>query len=294
MFLGLEYRQTFTSKEEQVNKGSRSWAWTVRACLWIGHLAVTRVSISSDGCAFFRMIMKTNVYLKLIKCLLLLLFSSSSPVYGQYSEYDKTMSALNELQNTLNEVKTKSNKESKVVNGFYAFPNCKTCGGSGAITCVPCFGTGYITGYVTYDCSLCTNGRIQCHACKYVLEYEKRKNEFQKMTPEEQRRYLLNEEQRLRMNQEFLDIVQDGIEQRYQLRQQNNSSYYDNKRLKQQKRAGCASCGGTGVDSTPMTSSGMSTWVAHYHSGNGTKCIYCNRLDSHYHDKCSSCNIPAR
>lgn len=52
MFLGLEYRQTFTSKEEQVNKGSRSWAWTVRSCLWIGHLAVTGVSISSDGCAF--------------------------------------------------------------------------------------------------------------------------------------------------------------------------------------------------------------------------------------------------
>lgn len=51
MFLGLEYRQTFISKEEQADKGSRSRAWTVRACLWIGHLAVTRVSISSDGCA---------------------------------------------------------------------------------------------------------------------------------------------------------------------------------------------------------------------------------------------------
>lgn len=174
----------------------------------------------------------------------------------------------------------------------YVDPNCKACGGKGTVTCVPCFGTGMIQGFVTHDCSLCTGGRIQCHACKAAYENEIEMKKFQKMTPEEQERYLMNKEHELRMSQEFLDIVQDGIDQRNSLRQQEHREYYENKRAKQNQRTMCVSCGGTGVNPKPMPSHGASSWVAHFHSGNGSRCQYCNQLDSHFHDRCSSCNTP--
>ncbi|MBR2206061.1 MAG: sel1 repeat family protein [Prevotella sp.] len=53
----------------------------------------------------------------------------------------------------------------------------------------------------------------------------------------------------------------------------------------------CSTCGGTGV--SPISNSGgsLSSWVAYYNS-EGNKCPYCGRHTGHFHDKCSSCNVP--
>lgn len=53
----------------------------------------------------------------------------------------------------------------------------------------------------------------------------------------------------------------------------------------------CSSCGGTGVSPTPNSGGSRSSWVAHYNSS-GEDCPYCNRYDSHFHDRCASCNVP--
>jgi hypothetical protein len=53
----------------------------------------------------------------------------------------------------------------------------------------------------------------------------------------------------------------------------------------------CSRCGGTGVNPTPNSGGSMSSWVAYYNT-EGTKCPYCGRGTSHYHDRCSRCNVP--
>jgi len=53
----------------------------------------------------------------------------------------------------------------------------------------------------------------------------------------------------------------------------------------------CRSCGGTGVCKTPNSGGSLSSWVAHYNS-RGNKCPYCGSYSQHFHDKCSSCNVP--
>jgi len=53
----------------------------------------------------------------------------------------------------------------------------------------------------------------------------------------------------------------------------------------------CTSCGGTGVNPTPNSGGSLSSWVAHYNS-QGNKCPYCGSYTKHFHDKCSSCNVP--
>lgn len=53
----------------------------------------------------------------------------------------------------------------------------------------------------------------------------------------------------------------------------------------------CSSCGGTGVSPTPNSGGSRSSWVAHYNS-QGNKCPYCGSYTKHFHDKCSSCNVP--
>ena len=53
----------------------------------------------------------------------------------------------------------------------------------------------------------------------------------------------------------------------------------------------CSSCGGTGVSPTPNSGGSLSSWVAHYNS-QGNKCPFCGSYSKHFHDKCSSCNVP--
>lgn len=54
---------------------------------------------------------------------------------------------------------------------------------------------------------------------------------------------------------------------------------------------GCSKCGGTGVSKTPNSGGSRSSWVAYYNPA-GTKCPYCGGYTSHYHDRCSNCNVP--
>ncbi|MDE5886235.1 MAG: hypothetical protein K2H46_01475 [Muribaculaceae bacterium] len=58
-------------------------------------------------------------------------------------------------------------------------------------------------------------------------------------------------------------------------------------------KTGCSKCGGTGVNKTPNSGGSLQSWVAYYNS-NGSKCPYCFRYTSHYHDRCPSCNVPNR
>lgn len=54
----------------------------------------------------------------------------------------------------------------------------------------------------------------------------------------------------------------------------------------------CRSCNGTGVNKTPNSGGSRSSWVAYYNS-RGSECPYCGSYTDHYHDKCSSCNVPS-
>ena len=55
----------------------------------------------------------------------------------------------------------------------------------------------------------------------------------------------------------------------------------------------CRSCGGTGVSKTPNSGGSLNSWVAHYNS-NGSRCPYCGGYTQHFHNRCSSCNVPRR
>lgn len=54
----------------------------------------------------------------------------------------------------------------------------------------------------------------------------------------------------------------------------------------------CRSCGGTGVSKTPNSGGSRTSWVAYYNSP-GNKCPYCGGYTKHFHDRCSSCNVPS-
>lgn len=56
-------------------------------------------------------------------------------------------------------------------------------------------------------------------------------------------------------------------------------------------RGSCSRCGGTGIDPSPNSGGGLSSWMA-YHNNEGNKCPYCGHYTSHNHDRCSSCNVP--
>lgn len=54
----------------------------------------------------------------------------------------------------------------------------------------------------------------------------------------------------------------------------------------------CQSCGGTGVSKTPNSGGSLTSWIAYYNS-QGNQCPYCGGYTEHFHNKCSSCNIPS-
>lgn len=57
-------------------------------------------------------------------------------------------------------------------------------------------------------------------------------------------------------------------------------------------QSSCISCGGTGVSKTPNTGGSRTSWVAYYNSPNN-QCPYCGGYTEHFHDRCSSCNVPS-
>lgn len=69
------------------------------------------------------------------------------------------------------------------------------------------------------------------------------------------------------------------------------SSSSDRSSRSNRNNRACSSCGGTGVSPTPNSGGSLSSWVAHYNS-QGNKCPYCGSYTKHFHDKCSSCNVP--
>lgn len=68
------------------------------------------------------------------------------------------------------------------------------------------------------------------------------------------------------------------------------SSYSDRNSSNNSNRT-CTSCGGTGVSKTPNTGGSRTSWVAHYNSS-GSRCPYCGSYTQHFHNRCSSCNVP--
>lgn len=53
----------------------------------------------------------------------------------------------------------------------------------------------------------------------------------------------------------------------------------------------CYKCHGTGVNPNSNSGGSLAAWVAYYNS-DGTKCPYCSKYTSHYHDRCEHCNVP--
>lgn len=53
----------------------------------------------------------------------------------------------------------------------------------------------------------------------------------------------------------------------------------------------CYSCHGTGINPTPNSGGSRTSWTAYYNSDD-SKCPYCGHYYKHFHDKCSSCNVP--
>lgn len=62
--------------------------------------------------------------------------------------------------------------------------------------------------------------------------------------------------------------------------------------LRRNDDKGCRSCGGTGVSKTPNSGGSRTNWVAYYNTS-GNKCPYCDGYSEHFHDRCSSCNVPS-
>lgn len=57
-------------------------------------------------------------------------------------------------------------------------------------------------------------------------------------------------------------------------------------------RSTCSICGDTGVDPSYLEYwGGRANWLGYYNQ-NGNKCPYCGRYSTHYHSKCSHCNVP--
>ncbi len=58
-------------------------------------------------------------------------------------------------------------------------------------------------------------------------------------------------------------------------------------------KGSCYKCHGTGVDPASNSGGSLSSWVAYYNNS-GNECPYCSSYTSHYHDRCSNCNVPRR
>lgn len=163
----------------------------------------------------------------------------------------------NRGQNYYNEVTEYANG-SKIVSSYGP---CTLCGGSQL--CNICYGSGGMVtaGYGTWiPCSVCgQTGR--CSLCRKTGGY------------------VLTGIHSYDANGKEIYISPVGGGGSSSISSGNNSSGV------------CSSCGGTGVSKTPNSGGSKASWVAYYNSA-GSTCPYCSRVDQHYHDRCSRCNIP--
>lgn len=144
--------------------------------------------------------------------------------------------------------------------------NCFVCHGSG--TCQICGGLGYTVSRYGYlkgqqvSCGYCTaSGRCPaCHGKGYTVSQYINGN--------------------LYIDGQLAPPAGSG------------SSSSSGRDRNSGSSSACRSCGGTGVSKTPNSGGSRSSWVAYYNPA-GTHCPYCGGYTEHYHDRCSSCNIPS-
>lgn len=182
------------------------------------------------------------------------------------------------------EVKLYSNGMKK--NSFYGLcPNCR-----GTSLCGMCYGMGVCSfcsgqggrflaaaGYWnpcglcngTGRCSNCKNNGGKCTLCNGSLGHE-------------HPGFVCNAVQ---------TIFRDGNSINEKVGYQWVSDRWEESRKAEARKKSCSVCHGTGVN--PHASSGQPNheWIADYIE-RGQQCPYCNSVGSHWHSRCSNCNVP--
>lgn len=69
------------------------------------------------------------------------------------------------------------------------------------------------------------------------------------------------------------------------------SSSYSGSTSSSSRNSSCSACGGTRVNPNPNYGGSLSSFVAYYNA-QGNHCPYCGKYNDHFHDRCSSCNVP--
>lgn len=145
---------------------------------------------------------------------------------------------------------------------------CGICGGRGGIVsagygtyipCVSCMGTGH--------CQIC-KGTGQC-MCTTLSQYPG---------------YVIG-------SSAFIGA--DGSVDKSTADYNNSSSSTTSTTSSRTASGKCIKCGGTGVDPQPNSGGGLPEWVKYYHQ-EGSECQYCGKFIAHFHNRCSSCNVPTR
>lgn len=146
----------------------------------------------------------------------------------------------------------------------YGYGRCKDCRGTGNMyynlgdyyPCVLCGGTGV--------CAICKgSGVCPCASGEYPG-------------------YLLSN---------VMSVTPDGVFSTAEPRGRIDGSSRTNGQT--YSRSGCPKCGGTGIDPKPNdgTYYGYASFLGYSNSA-GSKCPHCGSYTSHYHEKCTGCNVP--
>lgn len=96
----------------------------------------------------------------------------------------------------------------------------------------------------------------------------------------------------LNMINTYTSMGEDGGRAAQRVTEAQVASNRGDSNSRRREYGGCRSCDGTGVSKTPNSGGSLSSWVAYYNS-QGSKCPYCGSYTGHFHDKCSSCNVPS-
>ena len=168
------------------------------------------------------------------------------------------------------------------------YGTCVAC--RGAVACGGCYGTGacaicqgkggiITAGYGNYiPCAACyQTGR--CQICKGSGKCVCATSEFPGFMPSSVSYY--GADGRIISTNSFRSGSGNS----------SSSSSSSRSRSSSSSRSSCSRCGGTGVDPSPSSGGGLSSWVKYYNS-DGVKCPYCGRYNSHLHNRCSTCNVP--
>lgn len=173
--------------------------------------------------------------------------------------------------------------------------HCYSCHGSGKVKsgpCMICYGKGFKQiGDQIFNCTTCKGTGINMVSCSWCVERDQKlmalrillqnAKESDGMSKKAYEVYLQAENEKLRQQLEFQKSQSNS----------NRSTTNTVRSTTNSVDTKCSKCGGTGYDPFPSSTSGVGGWIGVFHDGK-SKCPYCGRWESHWHDKCPSCSAP--